>query len=293
MRITTSMMFQNVSRNIGVNLDKYYRLQEQLYTQRRINRPSDDPVGTTKVLELRELISRFDQFERNISTAETYSSQTDVAMNNIVERLQRNIELAVSVNNPLTGPDEFLQAAAEMDNIYQEVLRNANTKFGDRFIFSGYETTTAPFDDAGNYLGGAPGQDIEVEVAQGEFMAINLNGEEVFKGPLDIMQLLQDTAIDVASGDRAAISGRIADLGDALDQTLMWTTINGARANRIEIAKEDNYELRDSFIAIMSDVEDINITEVTTEFAQQEQILEANRLISARLLNQNFLDFFA
>ncbi len=292
MRITTNMVFDKACTNITANLDKYYRLQEQMFTQKRINRPSDDPVANTRAMNLLEILSHFGQFDRNIATAESYMSQTDVAMSNIVGRLQRAIELAVDINDPLSGPDEFMQASAEMDDVFSEVVRNANARFGNRFVFGGYVTTTAPFDDLGNYTGGPPGDDIDVEVARGERMTINLIGEEVLKGPIDVMQLLQDTSADIAAGDQTAISTRIAELGSALDQVLMWETINGARVNRVDIAKEDNSELSDIFTSILSDTEDVDITQLTTDFAVQEQILEANRLVSARLLNQNFLDFF-
>lgn len=292
MRITTSMIFDNATRYISLNTERYYRLQEQLLTQKRINRPSDDPVGNTKAMDLRELIAGFDQYERNILTAESFTDTTDVALANVVERLQRALELTVDINDPLSGPAEFANAATEMEDVFKEVLRNANLKLGDRFIFAGFATTTAPFDDTGAYVGGAAGQYIEVEVSRGDYMAINFTGDEVFKGPLDVMQLLQDTATDIASGDQSAISSRIPELNAALDQILTWVTTNGARENRVSIVKEDNTELHDSFVAILSDVEDIDITAVASEFAMQEQVLQANQLVSAKLLQQNFLDFF-
>jgi flagellar hook-associated protein 3 FlgL len=291
-RVTTNMVFQSASRNISTNLERYYRLQEQLMTQKKINRPSDDPVSTTHAMDLRTMVSNFEQYERNILTAEAFNTLTDVSLINVVERLQRALELTTAANNPLNSDAEYQQAAAEMEGVFDEVLRNANAKYGDRFIFAGFESGAAPFDDTGAYIGGAPGQDIDVEISTGEYLTMNLNGEEVFKGPVDVMQLLQDAATTIASGDQTQISALLPQLTDALDQVLTWTTTNGARTNRVAIAKEDNTELRDSFIAILSDVEDIDVTEVTTEFAAQEQILEANRVVSARLLEQNFLDFF-
>jgi flagellar hook-associated protein 3 FlgL len=267
-------------------------LEEQLFTQKRVNRPSDDPVSATRIMDLRKLVAQFDQFDRNISTAEAFVSHTEVALGQVVDRLQRAIELTVDINDGTSGPSEYALAAEEIGDIFKEIVSAANERLGNRYIFGGYETTTVPFDDAGNYLGGPAGQDIEVEIGQGEYMAYNFTGDEVFKGPVDVMQVILDTQAAIASGDQTAISNQLPELEAALDQILRFTTINGARSNRLTSAYEDNIELRDSFIAILSDVEDIDVTAVSSEFAMQEQVLEANRLIASRIMGENFLDFY-
>jgi flagellar hook-associated protein 3 FlgL len=291
MRVTLGMIFGNATRYINMNTQKYYQLEESLLSQKRINRPSDDPVSMTQVMDLRKLIGEFDQYDRNISTAETFTSQTEVALSNVVDRLQRAIELTVDVNDSLNGPSEFAEAAQEMNDVFKEILRNANTKIGNRYIFSGFETTTQPFDTTGAYNGGVAGQNIDLEVARGEKLTINYNGGEVFRGATDIMQIVQDATAAIASGDQSAISAQLPNLQAALDHVLVYVTSNGAKTNRIEIAKDDNTELRDAFTAILSDSEDIDLVAVSSQFALQEQVLEANRLVSSKLMQQNILDF--
>jgi flagellar hook-associated protein 3 FlgL len=106
------------------------------------------------------------------------------------------------------------------------------------------------------------------------------------------MQALQDAATAITSGDHTAMSAALTPLQAALDQIITAQTTVGARSNRIDNARDDNAELRDAFKGILSNVEDIDVAAVSSEFSQQEQILEANRLVSARLIQQNFLDFF-
>ena len=293
MRVTLSMLYGNVTRYINMNTQKYYQLQESLLSQKRINRPSDDPVSMTQVMDLRKMIAEFDQYDRNISSAQTFVSQTEVALGNVVDRLQRAIELTVDVNDSLNGTSEFAEAAQEMRDIFTEILSSANSKIGNRYIFGGFETTTKPFDDTGNYVGGASGQNIDIEVGRGQYITVNFTGDDVFKGTTDIMQIVQDAADAIESGDQDAITASLADLQAALDHVLVYTTTNGAVSNRIDIASEDNADLRDAFKAVLSDTEDIDLTQVSSEFALQEQVLEANRLVSAKLMEQNILDFLA
>ena len=60
MRITNSMMSNNITRYLMRQSEALYKVQEQIATQRKINRPSDDPVGMRKVLDYRNKIATVD-----------------------------------------------------------------------------------------------------------------------------------------------------------------------------------------------------------------------------------------
>ena len=48
MRVTQSMLSNNMIRNLSTSYSKMGKLQEQLTTKKKINRPSDDPVVAMK-----------------------------------------------------------------------------------------------------------------------------------------------------------------------------------------------------------------------------------------------------
>lgn len=291
MRVTMNMIYNNTTRFINRNTVRYYELEEVLATTKKINRPSDDPVGMSRALDLRKSLGFLDQLDRNLGQAEAHVSQTETALSNVVDRLQRAIELTVDINGGIAGPGDFAAAAEEMDGVLSEVIRNANMKYGKRYIFAGFESLDQPFDEFGNYNGGPAGQDVEVQIAQGQTMAINFTGDEVFKGPLDIMQVITDTRDAIASGVQDDIATQIPLLQDALDQALAWQASIGVKTNRIDIARDDNAGLRVSLTAILSNVEDADIVTASTEFAIQEQVLQATLIVANRILSQNFLDF--
>ncbi|NRL58363.1 flagellar hook-associated protein FlgL, partial [Salmonella enterica subsp. enterica serovar Typhi] len=45
MRVTQSMLSNNMLRNLSNSYDKLGKLQDQFYTQKKFTRPSDDPVA--------------------------------------------------------------------------------------------------------------------------------------------------------------------------------------------------------------------------------------------------------
>ncbi|HBS58183.1 MAG TPA: hypothetical protein DEA44_02830, partial [Firmicutes bacterium] len=57
MRITNGMQSNSLLRSLQGSNERSYKLQEQLSTGRRINRPSDDPVGVSRSLKLNRDLS--------------------------------------------------------------------------------------------------------------------------------------------------------------------------------------------------------------------------------------------
>lgn len=290
MRISTNMMYLNATINLSKSREQYLNLQEQLVTQKRINRPSDDPVGAARSLDIKKQLSAFEQYNRNINQAQMFMDQTETALEAVRDALMRVKEVAVDINDGLAGQVEYEAIASEVENLYEEILRAANTKVGNRFVFSGYETSTKPFDATGSYNGGVD-QPIEVEVNQGAFVQINFDGEEVFKDPVDIFQIVEDMRVAIEAGDQDAITNNLPLVSDALDQVLAITAEIGARSNRVEVALTNNQVLIEGYTSMLSDVEDSDIVQATMNFAEAEQIYAATMEVSSRILQQSFLDF--
>ena len=222
MRVTMNMMYANTTWYVQQSQAAFLKAQEVLSTTKKINRPSDDPVGSARALDLRKTLSLLDQFDRNLGTASGFTQETETALSNVVSGLQSAQELAVGVSSGTPNQGTFQAAAEQMDGIISEALRNMNSKYEDQYIFSGYQTQTQPFDDQGQYHGGAAGQDIEVEISQGQYLTINYTGDEVFKGPVDVPQVLIDLRNAMAAGDQAGIVQLLPQVSAALDQVVAF-----------------------------------------------------------------------
>ena len=68
-RITQGMMFARARRDVQSGLFRYSQLQEQIATQRRVNRPSDDPAAALQILPLRSDLANLKQLSDNVSLA--------------------------------------------------------------------------------------------------------------------------------------------------------------------------------------------------------------------------------
>ncbi|MBZ0272060.1 flagellar hook-associated protein FlgL [bacterium] len=290
MRITTNLMYRNATQSINDNRVRYLQMQEQLVSQKRINRPSDDPIGAARAMGVNSILGRFNQFQRNVGSARSFVETTELALSHVIDDLTRARELAIDVNGGNAGALDFEAASHEIGRLYENIVQNANAKDGDRYVFAGYRTNAEPFDDAGNYFGGV-NQDIAIEVGEGNFVTINKDGNEVFKGPVDVFQVMTDLKTAIETGDTAQISALIPQVEAALNQAIAQRSDIGATTLRLDAAMEDNDELVEAYTKILSETEDVDIAKATSEFAYREQVYQSSLLVASRVMSQSLLDF--
>ena len=90
MRVTNSMMTATVKRNLFRQAEQLARKQETMSSGKRINRPSDDPLGFGKVLDYRKTLSSLDQYDRNIQNAENRIEFIETTVREIWHSLRRD-----------------------------------------------------------------------------------------------------------------------------------------------------------------------------------------------------------
>ena len=84
MRITNNMMLKTTMSNIYGNKENVNTLNNQMSSQKKISRPSEDPVVAIRALRLRSNLSEINQYyEKNIPDAEAWLDVTETALKNM------------------------------------------------------------------------------------------------------------------------------------------------------------------------------------------------------------------
>ena len=86
MRITNKIMLNNSLTNINNNKILQDNLNTQISTQKKITRPSDDPVVAIRALRLRTNLSEITHYhEKNVEDAKSWLSVTEDALGTVSE----------------------------------------------------------------------------------------------------------------------------------------------------------------------------------------------------------------
>ena len=181
MRIADKMATGQIDRNVQKNRSDMSDLQNQAATQKRINKPSDDPLASTRVLAVRTDERGFKQFVQNITQAKSFLEYSEQALGELNDALVRAKELAIAQASDAGASDETRRITAEeVGQIFQQAVQIGNRKMGDRYIFGGFQTLTQPFDQMGGYKG--DDGDIKIQIHKDAFVGMNMPGSKVFLG---------------------------------------------------------------------------------------------------------------
>ncbi len=107
MRITNKIMQNNNLANINTNKLLQDRLSTQMSTEKKINRPSDDPVVAIRALRLRSNVTEITQYySKNIPDAESWLSVTE-------ESLKTLSDIVTSMRTQcVNGAKDYLKTSA-------------------------------------------------------------------------------------------------------------------------------------------------------------------------------------
>jgi flagellar hook-associated protein 3 FlgL len=180
-------------------------------------------------------------------------------------------------------------------------LSLANTKVNGIYIFGGYVNDSAPFDSNGNYLPAAVAErEIEVEILEGVFEAINTDGEAAFKGSFggapiagkeDLFDILNDLRDALEGNDVEAIRTQLDRIERAMAQISESRSDVGVKHKAFELARNTLQVLEINAKERLSGIEDADIAEAVTELTMRERALSATLAASARVIQPTLLNF--
>ena len=155
MRVTDSMMSSTLTRYLMRQNEDIYKVQEQISTQKKINKPSDDPAGMRKVLDYRNKIATVDQYLDNIQRGATRLEFTEITLDAIDDLMGVTREISQQQSAGTAQSRAF--AAEQVEDIYRQVVDLANSKLGNNYMFSGHQTDTPAFGHIVEISGGTAG----------------------------------------------------------------------------------------------------------------------------------------
>ena len=149
MRVTNNMAATQSMNNIWRNSRHVNNIIQSIETGKRIQRPSDNPLLSGRVLRFRTLISETEQFMRNAHTGMSWMEVSEAAFDNILTG--RN-SLVARINDAVLRAVDGVTNLANVQSITDEIRElfeqlkfvEMNQTYMGRFVFSGFHTDQSP-----------------------------------------------------------------------------------------------------------------------------------------------------
>lgn len=141
MRITNNMMRNNAMLHIQKNKVAYNKYFEQYATEKKIQKPSDNPTIAVRALKYRTTMIEIKQYLSNCDDAENWMDATEEPMKKANEVLDTMIEYVTHAANDPNNADDRATIADQLKEYVGFIFeQNANTDYAGRYLFTGYRT---------------------------------------------------------------------------------------------------------------------------------------------------------
>ncbi|MCA1784431.1 MAG: flagellar hook-associated protein FlgL, partial [Desulfobacteraceae bacterium] len=183
MRVPNISTYYAATYRLGNLTESLKSANEVISTQKRINEISDDPLGLSQVLSLRNSVGNLEQIEKNVTMGKSWLQGVESSLdsvNNLI--LDAKSEVSRLANDSTTA-DERQNAVARIDHIIQQIVSLGNTQVNDSYIFGGTRTDTAPltYDTAANQVHyNGTTTPFEVRTDKNSGVQVGRNGRETF-----------------------------------------------------------------------------------------------------------------
>ncbi len=146
MRVPNINNYQTSTYRLGYLTEGLRDANEVASSQKKINELSDDPLGLSQVLSLKDSIGNLNQIDRNVKMGKSWLISGEKAMesaNNLILEAQKEAERLA--NDSITD-DERSDAVDRINSIIEQIVSLGNTQVNGNYIFGGTRTNVKPFE---------------------------------------------------------------------------------------------------------------------------------------------------
>ncbi|OMF07029.1 flagellar biosynthesis protein FlgL [Paenibacillus amylolyticus] len=304
MRITNNMLSSQLLLNLNRNAQQMNNTQTQLATGRKINKPSDDPVGITYSLRYRAELSSNDQYQKNVDSAISWLEFNDTVMNQAGNAVQRLRELTVQASTG-TNPQSALDSInEEVKQLKEQLIDISNSKLNGKYIFNGETYDIKPYDFPSNADGTLDTTNatsvvtdkgkINFIVGESVQLPINVSGNEVFGTETEadnLFNIVNNIMKALTEGNQKELSNQLDNIDSRTDKMLAIRSEIGAKTNRVDLMMGRLDDLGINLTDLQSKVEDADYAELAMQSKIQENIYNASLSAGAKIISPSLVDF--
>jgi flagellar hook-associated protein 3 FlgL len=288
MRIATKTIYGMAKYHLGAIAEEMYKTNEVIASGKKINRPSDDPVGMTQCLQLKSELSNIEQLQSNITLGTSWLTSAESALTQVQDLISDAKALCTQMATSTTDAGQRSSAALEIENAREEIIALANTEVGGRYLFAGSDSDAVPFDEDGVYSGNDNG--FTIKIGKDATLEIGRDGGDMFS---DVFSTFQDFKDALEANDLGGIQGAMDQLDDQFDNVSSQISDVGSKMVRLETRSSILDSLNLTTTKRLSDIEDTDITDAVIDLESIEVTYQAALASSAAIMKLSLVDYFS
>jgi flagellar hook-associated protein 3 FlgL len=289
MRVTAGMSQRHVLADLRRVQERLATAQSQVSSGKRIEKPSDDPLGAERAMRLNDQLETTGAYRTAVDESRSWLDATDSALSSLSEVVQHVRELTLQAANGSTSDAGRQSIKAQIDQLTEEAKNTLNSAYDGRYIFSGTATDTAPYSAATGDAYQGDASPVVRQIGPGVSVQVNVTGDDVLSG---LLPTLRSISAHLASNDTASLGTSDLQAIDAgFDNLTAKRGAIGAVTNRVDAAGSRLDDTTDITTAYLSKTQDADLPQALTDLSAQQTALQAALRGGATLIQQSLMDF--
>jgi len=279
---------------------------QQVSSGLKIRVASDAPDQIGNLLQLRSYLARNTQIQSNLTLAQTDAQAADNALSSSIQLMDRAITLASQGASATMTTQGRQSLAQEIQAIQQQMVANANTSVGGRYIFSGDNDSILAYtydfnSQASNAVdqGSTAGSTRQIEDPAGGSYPAALTAQQIFDdrnadgsyASDNVFQALNNLYNALESGDSDSIAGTISNLQAASTHLNSMQSFYGEVEDRIQAGQTFVNNYATQLQTEISNVQDADVPAAIMETTQANTAEEASLAMEAKLPHTSLFNY--
>ncbi len=296
MRVATRTVSDTIVRQIQLLSSQQSKLQNQVATGQRISQPEDDPAAVGRVLNLETEQRRITQYTTNTAKALEIAQASFSGLQGIKKISDRAGELG-TLGAGVLGPDAMKAYATETDQLIEQALQSANTRFNGNYIYAGTAVdapaVTVMRDASGqitvaSYAGNTTRAAIPLSEAASVTPSTNATTNAGLATFINNLVALRNA---LNSGATAAVSTAQGGLTSSEDLLVGALADNGGVQTRIEASQAQQADRSTSVDQLISSETSADLPATIVKLNQTQTAYQAALQSAANIMHLSLLDY--
>lgn len=292
---TSAMMHNNMNRNSQA----IAQLQAQIGSGLRIQKPSDDPIASARLLRIQREQSSLGQYNENIGKVsdnlklqETYVQSGSDAMGSIRD-------LLLWAGNDTNSPEDLSAIATQLSSLEDSLVSYFNAKDeAGNYLFSGTrnDVPAVTFDPAtGTYSMTGNDQEREAVVGNGVLIGDNVTAQQMLGPDADFLNDLHSLVESLKNAPNdPATRQQLKDTLEQLDVThghmMGAITDMGGRQNTLTLLAESNADVSLANQKVQGDLSQLDMGGAFLAVQAYELSMQASQKVYSRMATISLFD---
>ncbi|MFB3926709.1 MAG: flagellar hook-associated protein FlgL [Syntrophales bacterium] len=144
-RVSDNIKYLTIVNNLFSVQSQYNTISEKLASQKEINRPSDDPLATSRIMDYSSTRAGISKYKSNMDQSSGWLDITESALNGVADILGNIHEMAIAQSSATASADTRQIAATSLQPLIDQIRSLANSQYKGDYIFAGTKIQAEPF----------------------------------------------------------------------------------------------------------------------------------------------------